>query len=31
MSETTPGLRAKKSVALAGVTAGSTALCTDRQ
>ena len=28
MSETTPGLRAKKSVALAGVTAGSTALCT---
>jgi len=28
MSESTPALRVKKSVALAGVTAGSTALCT---
>ena len=28
MSETAPALRPKKSVALAGVTAGSTALCT---
>ena len=28
MSETAPALRTKKSVALAGVTAGSTALCT---
>jgi 2-methylcitrate synthase len=28
MSETTPAVRPKKSVALAGVTAGSTALCT---